>query len=163
MNPMRSLLSLSESLGERLQDIFLLVARLYIASVFLKSGMQKLSHFETTKMLFQYEYKVPLLSPELAATLGTAAEIVLPVLLILGLFTRLSAVALFVFNLIAVVSYPALSKGEWAITKAFGSIPTGVSFPTKGYEDHVVWGILILGLVAYGAGRIGLDYVIHRK
>lgn len=163
MNPITGLNNLSASVGERFQDLFLLVARLYVASVFLKSGVQKLSNFSSTKMLFEYEYNVPFLSPNIAAILGTGAEIVLPLLLIVGLLTRFSALALFVFNIVAVASYPALTKGETTITTVFGFIPTGISFPTKGFEDHVVWGILIFGIIAFGAGRFALDYFFHNK
>ncbi|MGH8615634.1 MAG: DoxX family membrane protein [Gammaproteobacteria bacterium] len=67
---------------------------------------------------------MPFLSPELAAYLGSFVELVFPVLLALGLAGRLSAGVLFVFNIVAVISYPALN--------------------TAGVEQHQVWGILLL-------------------
>ena len=79
--------------------------RLFVASVFFKAGLTKIASWSTTLTLFEYEYAVPLLPPELAAWLATAAELTLPVLLVLGLGTRLSALALFVFNAVAVISW----------------------------------------------------------
>ena len=70
--------------------------RLYVGRVFFASGLIKLSNWDSTLALFANEYHVPVLSPHLAAILGTAAEIGLPVLLVLGLGTRFAAVALFV-------------------------------------------------------------------
>ena len=60
-------------------------------------------------MLFEYEYSVPFLSPAMAAYLGTGAELILPVLLLLGLGGRFAAIALFIFNIVAVISYPTLN------------------------------------------------------
>lgn len=163
MSFLQTLIGTSENIGNRFQSLALLLLRLYVASVFLKSGVQKLSNWESTLYLFEYEYSVPLLSPKLAAILGTAAETVLPALLIIGLFTRFTAFGLFVFNIVAVASYSVLSKGEWAITTAFGFLPTGIGFPTKGFEDHVVWGLMLLVIIAFGAGRISLDNWIESK
>ena len=87
-----------------LQSPFLLFIRVYVAWVFLKSGMHKIGDWETTLVLFEYEYQVPLLNFELAAYLATFGELVFPVFLIAGLGTRLSAIALSLVNIIAVVS-----------------------------------------------------------
>lgn len=148
----------SDSLSSRFQSLALLLLRLYVAGVFLKSGVQKLNHWESTLFLFQYEYNVPLLPPNIAAMLGTGAELLLPVLLIIGLLSRWAALGLFVFNIVAVVSYSALSVGKWSLITAFGFLPVGIGFPTKGFEDHVVWGVMLLVVFAFGAGRIGVDH-----
>ena len=66
---------------EYLGPVGLLGLRLWVANVFWKSGVNKFQTFESTKMLFQYEYKVPLLDPVTAAYLGTATELFFPVLL----------------------------------------------------------------------------------
>ena len=68
-----------------------LALRLWVAAVFFRSGLTKVQSWDTTILLFTNEYHVPLLSPELAAVLGTAAELVLPVFLALGLGGRLAA------------------------------------------------------------------------
>lgn len=147
----------------KLQPLILLLLRLYIAGVFLKSGVQKLSHWDSTLFLFEYEYHVPLLSAKWAAILGTAAELLLPLLLLFGLLTRYTALALFVFNIIAVLSYPALSKGNFGVVTAFDWLPIALSFPTKGFEDHVVWGVILLVIITFGAGKISIDNYFFKK
>jgi len=120
-----------------------LAVRLWVAKVFFQSGLVKIQSWESTIALFTYEYSVPFLSPELAAYLGTSVELGFPVLLALGLAGRLSAGVLFVFNIMAVVSYPALNAA--------------------GIEQHQVWGILLLVSLFHGPGKLSLDYLIGRK
>src|SRR5258708_31542956 len=93
---------------DSIQPLFALALRIYVAQIFFLSGLTKLRDWSLTVALFQNEYHVPVLAPELAAALGTGAEIGLPMLLVAGLGTRLTAVALFVFNIVAVISYPDL-------------------------------------------------------
>ena len=119
-----------------------LLVRLWVANVFFKSGLTKFQSWDTTVLLFTYEYQVPFLSPATAALLGTAAELILPVLLALGLAGRLSAAALFVFNIIAVISYPDLMEA--------------------GLRDHQLWGILLLITLTHGPGKLSLDYLIGK-
>ena len=122
-----------------LQSPFLLFIRVYVAWVFLKSGMHKIGDWETTLVLFEYEYQVPLLNFELAAYLATFGELVFPVFLIAGLGTRLSAIALSLVNIIAVVSYYAtLAKGA-------------------GLVWHYLWGSMLLTSVIYGGGFFSID------
>ena len=70
---------------DALQPLAAFLARLYVAQVFFLSGLTKLRDWGTTVALFTDEYHVPLLSPQVAAALGTAGELALPVLLVLGL------------------------------------------------------------------------------
>ena len=128
---------------EWLQPAFVLAVRLYVASVFFKSGLTKIASMDSTILLFTHEYQVPLLSPELAAYLGTAAELVLPVMLALGLGGRLAAAALFVFNIVAVISYPELNE--------------------VGVMQHQYWGVLLLIPLFYGPGKLSIDYLIRRR
>ena len=86
---------------ESLQPLALLAARLTVAQAFFLSGLTKLRDWDTTLALFTDEYHVPLLSPELAAVLGTAGELVLPALLVLGLGGRFAAAGLSVVNVVA--------------------------------------------------------------
>ena len=127
---------------EWLQPVFMLAVRLYVASVFFKSGLTKIASMDTTILLFTHEYQVPLLSPTLAAYLGTAAELILPVMLALGLGGRLAAAALFVFNIVAVISYPDLNE--------------------VGVMQHQYWGVLLLMLLLYGPGKLSIDWIIRR-
>jgi len=127
---------------DRLQPVFALAIRLYVAYVFLRSGLTKIEDWNLTVALFENEYHVPLLSPQVAALLGTAAELALPALLVVGLGTRVAALALFVFNIVAVISYPDLSDA--------------------GLKDHMLWGALMLVLAVYGPGRFSLDRALSR-
>jgi len=129
-------------LVDKLQPLFALVVRLYVAKVFFASGLVKLSNWNSTLALFENEYHVPLLPPNLAAYMGAGAELFLPVLLALGISTRFSAIALFIFNVVAVISYPDLSDA--------------------GIKDHVLWGALLLVTVVYGPGKLALDRWFER-
>ena len=122
---------------ERAQSIAALAMRLYVAKVFFVSGLLKFQRWDSTLALFENEYHVPLLSPATAAFVGTGMELGLPVLLALGLGTRAAALALFVFNIIAVISYPDLSPA--------------------GMKDHVLWGTLLAIVAIYGPGRVSAD------
>jgi len=129
----------------KLQSPFLLFIRVYVAWVFLKSGMHKIGDWETTLVLFEYEYQVPLLNFELAAYLATFGELVLPVFLIVGLGTRFTAIALTFVNIIAVVSYYAtLAKGA-------------------GLVWHYLWGSMLLTNVIYGGGLLSIDHWLRSK
>ena len=128
---------------DKLQPVFALAIRLYVARVFFASGLIKVMSWNSTLALFQNEFHVPLLSSTAAAYLGTAAELGLPVLLALGIGTRFAAIALFVFNIVAVISYPDLSDA--------------------GLKDHILWGALLLVTLVYGPGKIAVDYWMQRR
>jgi putative oxidoreductase len=131
------------ALIDRLQSPFALALRIYVARVFFFSGLTKLHDWNITLALFQNEYHVPLLPPAVAAALGTCAELGLPVLLVTGLGTRFAAAALFVFNIVAAISYPDLSAA--------------------GLKDHVLWGALLLVLFFYGPGKFSVDHLLARR
>ncbi|SMN01127.1 INTEGRAL MEMBRANE PROTEIN (Rhomboid family) [uncultured Candidatus Thioglobus sp.] len=149
---MNKLIDLYNNLFDLLQkytdDILKLFVRLYVAYAFFKAGLTKFGSWDSdmpfisssAQYLFEEEYQVPFIPWELAAYLGTAAELILPVLLVIGLVTRGSALMLFVFNIIAVISYPTI----WE----------------SGYYDHKLWGIMLLITVLYGQGRISTDSLI---
>lgn len=123
--------------------LLLLFCRLWVAWVFFNSGMTKIASWDSTLYLFEYEYQVPILPWTLAAYLGTAAELILPAFIALGLLTRPMAAILFVFNIIAVVSYPVL----WE----------------KGFYDHQLWGLMILIVIVWGAGPVSADRLMRHK
>lgn len=127
-----------------LQSLALLAARGYLALQFFASGLTKLRDWSSTLALFQDVYQVPLLPPVPAAYLGTAGELVLPVLLVLGLGSRFAAAGLFVVNLMAVLS---LSPDD---------------FSPAAQAQHTFWGALALMLVLWGAGRWSADRVLTR-
>lgn len=117
-----------------------LLLRLYVANVFWKAGLVKIQSWPSTMYLFSEEYKVPLLPPEIAAYLGTGVELLFPVLLAFGLAGRFAALVLFVFNIIAVISYPTLNAA--------------------GIADHQLWGLLLALLVLRGPGKLSLDHLL---
>lgn len=122
---------------DALQPLAALLARLYVAQVFFMSGLTKLRDWETTLALFTDEYKVPLLPPALTAVMGTTGELVLPVLLVLGIGGRFSALGLFVVNAVAVISLSEIAPAA--------------------LQQHVFWGSLLAGLAIYGLGPWSLD------
>jgi len=128
---------------DRLQPLFALALRLYVARVFFNSGLIKIGNWTGTLGLFQNEFHVPVLPPNIAAVMGTAAELGLPVFIALGLGTRAAAIALFIFNIIAVISYPGLSDA--------------------GLKDHMIWGTMLLVLIFYGPGKIAIDEWLRRR
>ena len=96
---------------------------------------------DSTFALFSQEYKVPLLSPELAAYLATAAECVLPILLVLGLLTRLSALGLLAMTLVIQIFV----------------------YPDAWWTVHAYWAALLLVLIARGPGAVALDQFFYRS
>jgi putative oxidoreductase len=127
---------------DKLQPLLLLGFRLYVARVFFLSGLTKIHDWSVTLALFTNEYHVPVLPPALAAAMGAATELSMPVLLALGLATRFGAFVLFFFNIIAVVSYAAL--------------------PDIAIKDHILWGTMILVILLCGPGKISLDHLLAR-
>lgn len=119
-----------------LQSAALLAARLWIAKTFLMSGLVKIKSWDSTIALFTDEYKVPVLPPEIAAYMATAAELSLPILLVLGFMTPLAALGLFVMTMvIELFIYP-------------------------GTIDHYHWMLLLGILLTHGSGKLGADYWI---
>ena len=119
-------------------SLLALAARFALAGIFWQSGRTKVEGWftltDSAYFLFREEYKLPLLPPELAAQMAATAEHVFPVLLVLGLFTRLSALALLGMTLvIQVFVYPD-------------------AWPT-----HLSWAALMLYLAGRGAGVASLD------
>lgn len=140
-----ALYCLVERLLGKLEPLLLLGFRLYVARVFVLSGLTKLRDWSSTVALFTDEYHVPLLSPPVAAALGAATELSMPVLLALGLGARFAAGVLFVFNIVAVVSYyDTLTQ-------------------TGGINDHVLWGVMLAVLTICGPGKIALDTLLEKR
>jgi putative oxidoreductase len=123
-------------------DLASLAARGYVAQVFFLSGLTKVRDWDTTLLLFAEEYRVPLLSPEVAAVMGTGGELVLPVLLLLGLGGRFAALGLGVVNAVAVLSLSDIAPAA--------------------LQQHITWGVLLAALALYGVGRWSLDHALLR-
>lgn len=125
---------------EALQPAAALAARLYVGQVFFLSGLTKVRDWDTTLALFTDEYKVPLLPPAVAALAGTAGELVLPVLLVLGLGGRFAALGLSVVNAVAVVSLQEIAPAA--------------------LQQHVFWGSLLAAVAIYGPGPWSLERLV---
>jgi len=128
-----------------------LCLRLWVADAFWRAGLVKIANMDSTLSLFENEYHVPILPPDFAAYLGTGIELVVPWFLAVGLFGRLSAGFLFVYNIIAVISYPDLwPDGFW--TGLFGT----------GFMDHKAWGIMLLVTFLAGPGKLSVDHLLTK-
>lgn len=133
------------------------VARFSIAAVFWKSGQTKVEGFaldivsgtfewgmprlsDNAVFLFREEYRLPLLPPEIAATMAALGEHVLPVLLLLGLATRLSALGLL---------------GMTAVIQVF-------VYPDA-YATHGTWAAVLLYLMVHGPGKLSIDAWLAKR
>jgi putative oxidoreductase len=125
----------------------LVFLRFYVGWQFFNAGLIKLHDWNATLALFHDEYTVPFLPPTLAAYAGAFGELVFPSLLFTGFCTRAAALGLFAVNAMAVISYPQLFTFE---------CPAAIN-------DHKYWGILILVLLCFGAGRASLDAWLRRR
>lgn len=153
---LRQLLHLRAVLERISHALIALLARFSIAAVFWKSGQTKVQGLaidlvqgefqlgwprlsESAIALFKDEYRLPLIPPELAAPLAAFAEHLFPLLLLLGLATRFSALALLGMTLtIQVFVYP------------------------DAYPVHGVWATVLLMLMAQGPGKVSLDHWLVR-
>jgi putative oxidoreductase len=127
--------------------LLMVLVRVAMGYVFFVSGILKLpadflgigqGDWSTTILLFEYEHPVPFLSPVIAAYLGTAMEILAPVLLLVGLGTRFAAAGLLFMTAI-------------------------IEFTYQHSMDHVYWGLLLAVILIQGAGIVSLDHVIKKK
>lgn len=114
--------------------------RLALATIFWNSAMAKLANWESTLYLFREDYNVPLIPPEPAAYLAVSIELTAPVLLMVGLATRpVALVLLGMTTVIQVFVYP-------------------LAWPT-----HIQWAAMLLVLLARGAGKLSIDWLIRRR
>lgn len=132
-----------ELLQKWLEPVYALALRIYICNEFFWSGWLKVKdvyngQWDRVVFLFAEEYKVPVLSPSIAAALGTFNEIVFPILLVIGLLGRFAALALFITALLIELAY-------------------------LHNVDHILWMTMTLYIVFRGCGWFSIDYLIHRK
>jgi len=120
-------------------SLVLLAGRIGVGVTFFKAGLLKYHSWEFTVKLFEDEYRVPLLDPTVAARIAMIQELTVPILLFLGLATRPATVPL--LGMIAVIQvfvYP------------------------NAYNDHLVWGSLLVLILTRGPGVFSVDYLIER-
>ena len=137
---MTSLIGRATALFEKIPgDLIAIIARIGIATTFLRSGLLKLDGWSNgnTLALFTDEYKLPLLPPEIAAYMATAAELSMPVLILTGFLTRFAAMTLLGMTLvIEIFVYP------------------------NAFDTHGLWAAALLYLMKYGPGVLSLDRFI---
>lgn len=121
-------------------SVIQLAGRIGVGVTFFKAGLLKYQSWEFTVKLFQDEYRVPLLDPAIAARIAMVQELTIPILLFLGLATRVATLPL--LGMIAVIQtfvYP------------------------NAYHEHLVWGSILLLLLTRGPGMFSVDYLIDRR
>ncbi len=128
-----------------LESVLLAATRLWVGWEFFKSGLLKVENWQSTLFLFREEYHVPLLPSGLAAVVGTAGELVFPVLLFAGLTSRLAALGLSAVNIMAVVSYADVLLSE-GFEGALG--------------QHYLWGFAMVVVIVFGPGKLSLDQLL---
>jgi putative oxidoreductase len=120
-------------------SIILLAGRIGVGATFFKAGLLKYNSWEFTVKLFEDEYRVPLLDPAVAARIAMVQELTIPILLFLGLATRIATVPLLaMMAVIQIFVYP------------------------NAYNDHLAWGSILLLVLTRGPGVFSLDYLIER-
>ncbi len=134
---------LGHLLAAHLEPVFNLAARIWMGKIFLDSGLARVTNWKSQEFLFGQEYKLGLFDPKLWAIVTTTCEIVLPVLLFIGLFTRLPALGLLVMT--AVIHF-------------------AVGYANEDYlaPYHYVWMLAFGYLLIRGGGPISVDGLIAR-
>lgn len=143
LNPLLGLWRTFSGWIDQMAPLAALAARVYIEQVFFLAGLTKLRDWETTLLLFTEEYRVPFVSPGVAALTGTAGELVLPVLLLLGVAGRFAALGLSVVNAVAVISLSEIAPAALQL--------------------HITWGVLLAALVFHGMDRWSVDHGWSRR
>lgn len=119
--------------------VLALPLRAAVATVFWNSGQTKLANWDATLQLFEEEYHVPLLPPDLAAHVAAGIELTTPVLLVLGLLTRpVALVLLGMTSVIEIFVYP------------------------QAWPTHIQWAAMLLVLLCRGAGTLSIDYLFQK-
>jgi putative oxidoreductase len=131
--------TIRETLGRFPLSLIQLAGRIGVGVTFFKAGLLKYNSWEFAVKLFEDEYRVPILDPAVAARIAMTQELTIPILLFLGLATRIATLPL--LGMIAVIQifvYP------------------------NAYNDHLTWGAILVLLLTTGPGVFSLDHVIGR-
>ncbi len=151
---LRKLDSIAKSVGALCPEVLVsLLIRVSVFLIFWKAAQSKISGMEvlgqnfafwnvtdSTIMLFEYEYALPLIPAEVAAYMATFSEFFLSLFILLGFMTRLSALGLLIMTAV---------------------IQLLVYFPFEYWQTHLLWAGMLLFLLKYGAGSISLDKTIR--
>lgn len=135
--PLCALSQKGTQLANLLQPISNLAIRIWLGYEFFKSGLLKTQDWDTTLLLFEEEHPLPLVSPEIGALIGVGGELIFPILLFLGLATRIGGL------------------GTMAMA-IFAEVMTGH------FIQHTYWMLLSAYIITYGGSKLSLDYVIQK-
>jgi putative oxidoreductase len=138
LNSIALYLKMLTLLEKVLLPILILLMRIWVAKIFWLAGLLKISNWESTISLFEDEYKVPVMPPELAAYFATAFELICPILLVIGLASRIATLPL--LAMIAVIQ-----------------------FTYSDMLEHYYCSFLLSLILFYGPGTLSLDHLIKRK
>jgi len=119
-------------------SVVVLIMRLWIAQIFFLSGLTKIHDWHTAMLLFAEEYHVPFIPPQLAAIGATAVELTCPILLVIGLASRLATLPMLAMTVI-------------------------IHFTYMMYPEHCIWVIFLMTILCYGPGIFSLDALIKQK
>jgi putative oxidoreductase len=128
--------SCRDKLFQKLIPFWDLACRLFMADIFLRAGLSKVDGWEATLFIFREEYCVPCMPA--AAYVATGVELIAPIMLAVGLGSRLAAFALFIVSIVVHVTYPTFS-------------------------EHYLWMLICLGIVLKGPGKFSLDRLLCRE
>ena len=134
----RVYLALAKFANKYLFSAVVFFMRFWMAKIFWYSGLTKINSWQSTVYLFKYEYAVPIIPAELAAILATSAELSAPILLVLGIMTRLAAFPMLCMTVVIQFTYLDLI-------------------------DHLYWALLLCTIIFYGPGRYSVDYFVCYK
>ncbi|MBS0271144.1 MAG: DoxX family protein [Proteobacteria bacterium] len=117
--------------------LLFLTIRVWMARIFWDSGVCKAQSWPNTLMLFKYEYKVPVISPDLAAYLATITELTCPILLVIGFASRLAAIPMLIMTAVIQCTYLCLN-------------------------EHLYWAMLLGLIVCFGPGLFSADFLFRK-
>lgn len=118
--------------------ILIFTMRFWMARIFWYSGLTKISSWDTTIALFRHEYRVPLISADLAAYMATSAELICPILLVVGFMTRIATIPMIIMTLVIQFTYLDL-------------------------REHYYWLMLLSAILFYGPGKMSIDSILVCK
>ena len=135
---LKAYLNISFLLEKFVGPLLFLLIRLWMAQIFWHSGLSKIQSWSTTLLLFKNEYKVPYLSPEVAAYLAAATELSCPILLLLGLASRFAVIPMLI--MVGVIQLTYVQSTE-----------------------NFYWAIFLGLILCYGAGPLSLDFFFRKQ
>lgn len=136
--------------ADALSPVIDLVIRLWMANIFWKSGLAKIADWDRTVFLFVNVFKAPVFPPYVAAVLATGAELICPVLLVLGLAARASSAVLIFLTFMAAISF---HLGAEDASNNWG----------EGYLSHIYFTLLLAVTLLHGPGKLSIDYLIRKR